>query len=143
MSAAELTGSLIVRAADAEAGGLTEVVMSTEEVRALAQVIDHQHNLLRVAQVNQNGFAQALERQDLVIRLARMYALNALIMPDGDAVKAFLRAYIDDGKLAAIPWPSELPTVCRFLMDLGFMDIGGRVTKRIKDTAVGRNPGGN
>lgn len=143
MSASELTSGLIVRAADAEAGGLAEVVMSTEEVRAIAQVIDHQHNMIRIAKANQNGFAQIVERQDLVIRLARMYSLNALIMPDGEAVKAFLRAYIDDGKLAAMPWPSELPTVCRFLSDLGFMDIRGIVTKRIKDGAIDRNPGGD
>lgn len=112
------------------------VRVACSELRSLADAFDAQQHSLdlsrRLTEELKQEFAlrtQIIEtRQDrmrLIIRLMRFYALNPVILPDQDEVIAFLRAYIDDGKYTAVPWPTDLPTAAKFLSDAGYFNLNG------------------
>lgn len=95
--------------------------LSGDQLNLVATVIETQE-----AQVQSLG--DIAGRAVLIARLARTFGLTPVALPGGEAVKQFLRDYIDEGSFAPIPWPpADLAALQTFLTDCGCINVGGYV----------------
>jgi hypothetical protein len=115
------------------------VNLQASEVRAVAEVLDNQHGIIgqmRTVMRDTGGSMAALTRQlsnmAIVLRLMRLYTLNAIKMPDDKQVRDYLRAYIDHAhqtnEWLAVEWPTDLSVVSKFLLESGYINVNGMVT---------------
>jgi hypothetical protein len=105
------------------------------ELRALADAYEYmqgrimeRETLLEQTAVAMRRMNETLVNMHLMHRISRFYLLNeAIELPDQKQVRAFIRAYVDDGRWLNIPWPDELPVVAKFLSDAGYINVGGMI----------------
>lgn len=117
--------------ADAAGGG---VGMSPRAARAIADMLAppngdspvtrHEVEHLRTLLFDQG---QQMIACGAALRLLRVYQLGPVEFEESRAIVDYLRGWIDDGRWLGLAWPEQLPGVCRWLIDVGFAPVDGRI----------------
>lgn len=127
--------------------GGTGLFLPIEEIAAIADALDFQHEKIReMAGTVDNAFeardeafrnAELMDRADQLvisrmiatIKLARHFLMRPFLVPDGDKVRAYLADYIDLEGWGPMPWPQGIPSAERALHSLGYISIAGFVAR--------------
>jgi hypothetical protein len=98
--------------------------------------------LTRALMAEQGG---QLARMAIALKLARVWGLSEIEMPDTEIVRRFLCGWIDSGKWPPLAWPDAgaIPMVVKWLQDMGFANIDGSIgvwlTSNRTDPQLGRD----
>lgn len=117
--------------ADSAGGG---VGLSPKAARAIADFLapangDSPVTRAEIEKIRTQLFDQGQQMIALgaALRLLRVYQLGPVEFEESAAITRYLRDWIDDGQWLALEWPEHLPGVARWLLDVGFAPVDGRI----------------
>lgn len=138
-----LADELRARADEADKAIVGGFSISSDEARAIADVLDHQDAALSRARQgeanawNALGSAQAIIKADeimigrllAVLKLAHHFLMRPILIPGKDKVRQYLRDYLDLENWGPMPWPQGIPAAAHFLRQAGYLNVDGYAVK--------------
>lgn len=121
-------------AADAASRPHTMVCLQPDEAKGIADLLypengDSPVTRHEITKLREFIHAQGQQLMNIAIlqKLIRVYVLGLVEFEESRDVMGYCKAWIDDGRNLPHKWPDQWPGVCRWLLDIGFIPVGGTI----------------